>query len=193
MLDADAFISEPSISIEEKIAEYMTDDFTIVVPKNCMVGESRDPSTYICWNDANVDSLNIGAILAKRAPATFEILTQWKESVRSDCKQYIPPQWTQPWIANDQQCVSLLYSKRQLFKDHIHVLSKEVTFNFIGGSERDYITHNLGGNRNTVDIGQKIMTHLQSVASLQTYSRRIGGKSASSQEWKKVADPLFGG
>ena len=41
MLDADAFISEPSISIEEKIAEYMTDDFTIVVPKNCMVGESR--------------------------------------------------------------------------------------------------------------------------------------------------------
>ena len=41
MLDADAYISEPSISIEEKIAEYMTDDFTIVVPKNCMVGESR--------------------------------------------------------------------------------------------------------------------------------------------------------
>lgn len=41
MLDADAFINEPSISIEEKIAEFMTDDFTIVVPKNCMVGESR--------------------------------------------------------------------------------------------------------------------------------------------------------
>jgi len=193
MLDADAFVSEPSITIEEIISEYMTGDYTIVVPKNCMVGESRDPKTYTCWSDATSDDLNIGAILAKRAASTFSILSKWKESVKSDCKKFIPPQWKIHWVANDQQCLSLLYSKTKFFKDHIKVLNKQETFTFIGGSDHQYITHYLGGGRNPADIGNKIMAYLQSLVSLQTYSHHIGRTSANGLVWKKVRDPVFGG
>lgn len=189
MLDGDAFISNPSITIEEKINEHMNEeDISVVMPRNCMVGEDRSPDSYVCWNDLpDVFALNLGVILIKSDQHASKILTEWYKSVEIECKRFVYPNWKDRWSANDQMCVSLLYKTRPLFQKHIKVLDYWDTKYFSGGGDKAWITHYLGGNRNTVQIGSKIQSVAAKAISQETYSLR------STLEWVKRRDPVFGG
>ena len=193
MLDADAFISNPSITIEEMIATYLTPaNVSIVVPKNCMVKETREPDSYICWNDSgDIPAVNIGAILAKSTPTAHKILNKWYKSVENECNKFVYPQWKSVWIANDQQCLSLLIKNHQEFQEAIYVLTKEETFEFIGGASYQWITHYLGGNRDREKIGRNIRNVLSKLALQNSYTDLVTHES--SNIWLKHKNPVFGG
>ena len=185
LLDADAVIADPSITIEQFAKMHIVNNFVIVTPKNCMVQERGKPDTFICWDDQpGIPSLNIGAILVKNDKRALRVMSEWAHSVYTDCQQFVPPKWNKTWVANDQQCLSVLVNTRAFFSEAVNVLNAKNTYDFIGGSPSAWLTHYLGGNRDKEAIGNSI---------LESFNRLGKHNARSPKHWIKHPNPVVGG
>ena len=78
MLDSDAYVMDPSLTIESLVEVYMK-NFSIIVPNNCLAGTEGSFQSWQCWSKG----LNIGAMIVKRTgtsplpltPRTTHLLT----------------------------------------------------------------------------------------------------------------------
>ena len=182
MLDSDAYVMDPSLTIESLVEEYMK-NFSVIVPNNCLAGIEGNFQSWQCWSKG----LNIGAMIVKRSNASMDMMRQWSSAVNNDCQHLIFPQWSKRWMANDQHCLDLLYQGRTLFANHIHVLKDLDTYHFIGGAHTAFLKHWFGGNN--VGFGEHVRNDLAAVVQQNNHPLR-GRKDRT---WIKRSEPVFGG
>eukprot|EP01035_Chromulina_nebulosa_P026728 gene26728-35034_t len=77
LLDSDSQINDPSRTVEEMVGLYLDEDFSIILPNNCVgVGEPDKSNGHVdiqCWGEG----VNIGVIVAKSNSATVQIMKEW--------------------------------------------------------------------------------------------------------------------
>ena len=186
LLDSDAHINDPSITIEDMINLHMRGNSSVVVPNNCYAAEPGNIDSWECWNNG----LNIGVILVKSTYASFRIMQEWAEAVHNDCKQYAAPQWEGIWQANDQRCLDELYRNRSYFSNHIQVLDHSDTFRFSGGAKNAWIAHYFTSTSNLGHIGFNIQKNAALVMMQKTFNHLEPREHSG---WMKYPKPVFGG
>lgn len=187
MLDSDAYVIDPSVTIESLVEVYMK-NYSVIVPNNCLAGTEGDFQSWRCWSKG----LNIGAMIVKRSNESMNMMLQWAKPEESkECHHLRFPQWKSRWMANDQHCLDLLYQGRPLFAAHIHVLKHLDTYHFIGGSKTAFIKHWFGGNNE--GFGDNIRHDLAIVIDKNSYETPLRGSRKDYRRWIKHHEPLFGG
>ena len=142
-LDADAFITDQSFTIEEFVESNMPEGKLLLFPKNCAQG--------LCWDDIQgVMAINTGAIIARHAVDTFDLLQEWDAAWNGVCKDF---SFSHP---REQACISLLY-QQQGKQDVIQVIEDTHTFADFDGQ---WISHALGMTADRGAMTKRMQDHL---------------------------------
>lgn len=192
MLDSDAYIMDPSYRIEQFVDEYMTEGFSLIVPRNCMAIGGSDLQNLECWPDIpGVAEVNIGAIVAKSSIEAIALLQRWYDSTADECKSLVYPNYVGKWAANDQQCLALLYQNHTEFSKGIRLLDPVQTYHFIGGSPTAWIKHWMySGRMKSREVGLQIVDDLHTVADFKSYQDPLRHGPVSGV-WKKYPNPVL--
>ena len=189
-LDSDSQINDPSRTVEEMVGLHMDENFSIILPNNCLGEDAPDRSNghvaMKCWTDG----VNIGVIVAKSNSATVQIMKEWEEAVYGDCSHLAAPQYEGDWGCNDQGCLDLLYSERPHFKKHINKLGDHDTYFFSGGARDGWILQYFTSSKNRARIGFEVQKRAISVMTQKSFEYL---EQRQPYSWVKVSKPVFGG
>ena len=167
-LDADAYIVDQSMTVEEFVNVNMDDDKLLLLPKNCLGSH--------CWDDIpGVMGINTGAIIARHSQATFDLLEEWAGAWNTLCKEYA---YTHP---REQACIELIYHEGK--QDVIQVFERTPLFFDVHSS---WIHHEMAKDINKQDLTNRIHAHLVTLLTSNLTQSGTG--------WTKYAqNPVLGG
>eukprot|EP01036_Dinobryon_divergens_P024369 gene24369-32814_t len=191
LLDSDSQINDPSRTVEEMVGLYLDEDFSIILPNNCVgVGEPDKSNGHVdiqCWGEG----VNIGVIVAKSNSATVQIMKEWEQAAYGACNHFAAPQWEGTWGCNDQYCLDQLIYKRPHFQKHINVLGNQDTYFFSGGARDAWIVQYFTSSGNRASIGFDVQKRTLNLLTQRTFE--YAEHSTEPQSWIKVSKPVFGG